>query len=374
MKTSRISLNQMSALMVLYLIGSATLTNVGRMSGQNIWIVLLCSSLIGVVLYTLFYRISKLHGFTSLANITKDVFGKYIGGLLALVYGVYFLYQSVRLLKNTGDLIQFTLMVDAHIYLIMGLLMAVIVYALILGVNALGRASELLFYVVIIAFIPLIIAVFSSDIFKFDNLLPILEKGWYGIRTDIYTVSMYPYGELITFLCIFPLIPKKKTNKILKYSYINIALATTILITIDVINVGILGSDLTYNFVYPFYNSMKMVGINVFFERLDPLAVIIVMITCFFKLSIYFYAALNCFDSLSMRFNYRQLTLPLGIIVVILGKYITSNRVENLYLAIQQHPRFLLPIFQVGIPILIWLVSEVKYRKHPKQLKSEVDS
>ena len=60
MKTSRISLNQMSALMVLYLIGSATLTNIGRMSGQNIWIVLLCGGGIGAVLFTIFYRISRL--------------------------------------------------------------------------------------------------------------------------------------------------------------------------------------------------------------------------------------------------------------------------------------------------------------------------
>lgn len=374
MKTSRISLNQMSALMVLYLIGSATLTNIGRMSGQNIWIVLLCSSLIGGALYTLYYRISKLHGFASLANITKDVFGKYVGGLLALVYGLYFLYQSIRLLKSTSDLIQVTLMIDANIYLIMGLMMAVIVYALILGVNTLGRASELLFYVVIISFIPLVFAVFTSDIFKLDNLLPILEKGWYGIRKDIYTVSMHPYGELITFLCILPLIPNKQTNKILKYSYLNIALATFFLIVIDVINVGILGSELTYNFVYPFYNSMKMVGVNVFFERLDPLAVIIVMTTCFFKISLYFYASLSCFDSLSQKFNYRQLALPLAIIVVILGKYLTTNRVENLYLAIHEHPRLLFPVFQIAFPLLIWLISEVKYRKHPKQIKSEVDS
>lgn len=373
MKTSQISLNQMSALMILYLIGSATLTNVGRMSEQNIWIVLFCSSLIGIGLYSLYYRISKLHGFASLANITKDVFGKYIGGLLALVYGFYFLYQTVGLLKNTSDLIQLTLMVDANSYLIMGLMMAVIVYALILGVNALGRASELLFYVVLISFIPLIVAVFSSSIFKFDNLLPILEKGWYGIRTDIYTVSMNPYGELITFLCILPLIPNKQTNKILKYSYFNIALATFLLIAIDVINIGILGSNLTYNLIYPFYNSMKIVGVNVFFERLDPLAVIIVMITCYFKISLYFYAGLSCLDSLSQKFNYRELALPFGIMTVLLGKYITSNRVENLYFAIQEQPKFLLPIFQVVIPILIWLISEVKYSKQHKQIKSEVE-
>ncbi len=372
MKTSRISLNQMSALMVLYLIGSATLTNIGRMSGQNIWIVLLCGGGIGAVLFTIFYRISRLHGFSTFVDISKDLFGKFIGGILTLVYGIYFLYQTIRLLKSTGDLIQQTIMVDANMYLVIGLLMVVIIYAIILGINALGRSSELMFYVVILSFIPLIVGVLTSDIFKFDNLLPILEKGWYGIRTDIYTVSMYPYGELLTFLLIFPLLSKKKESKILKFGYINIALATVILIGIDMINVGILGADLTYNFTYPFYNSMKMVGINVFFERLDPLAVVIVMTTCFFKISLYFYAGLSCLDSLTKRFNYRQLAIPIGIVCIIIANRLTTNRVENLYLSIHEHPKFLLPIFQVAIPLLIWIISEIKYHKHPKEIKSEV--
>ena len=371
MKTSRINLNQMSSLMVLYLIGSATLTNVGRMSGQNIWIVILCSGGIGALLFTIFYRISFLHGFSTLGDISKDLFGKYIGGLLTLIYSIYFTYQSISLLKSTGDLVQQTIMQDANMYLVMGLLIAVVVYALILGINTLGRSSELLFCILILSFTPLVIGTLTSGIFKFDNLLPILEKGWYGIRTDIYTVSMNPYGELVTFLLVFPLISNKKGGKVLKYGYINIVLATIILIGMDMINVGILGSDLTYNFTYPFYNAMKMVGINVFFERLDPLAVVIVMITCFFKISIYFYAGLSCLEKVIKRFNYRQMALPIGVICIILAYKLTSNRVENLYISIQDHPRLLLPIFEVILPLLIWIISEIKYHKHPKEIKSE---
>lgn len=168
MKTSRISLNQMSALMILYLISSATLTNVGRMSGQNIWIVILCAGAIGAVLFTIFYRISRLHGFSTFVDISKDIFGTFIGGTLTLLYGVYFLYQTTRLLKSTSDLVQQTIMQDANMYLVIGLLMGVCVYAIILGINALGRSSELMFYVVILSFIPLIVSVFTSGIFKFD--------------------------------------------------------------------------------------------------------------------------------------------------------------------------------------------------------------
>ena len=57
-------------------------------------------------------------------------------------------------------MIQVTIMIDANLTLVITLLMIPIVYGLILGVNVIGRSSELLFYVVGICFISLLIAVF----------------------------------------------------------------------------------------------------------------------------------------------------------------------------------------------------------------------
>lgn len=374
MKTSRISLNQFLTLLVLFLSSSASLVNVGRFSGRDVWIVILISTVFGALLFTIYYRISKLHGFQSLTEIIRDLFGKWIGGLIILAYMGYFLFLATGLLKSTSDMIKATIMIDANLTLVITLLMIPIVYGLILGVNVIGRSSELLFYVVGICFIPLLIAVFTSDIFKFENLLPVLEKGLFALKTDIYTMSLFPYGEAITFLFIFPLIPNDKKGKILKYGYVSIVMAMVILLGIDVMNIGILGADLTKNFVYPFFNAMKMVGVSVLFERVDPLAIIILMMTCFFKISIYCYAGLACLEKIVVRFNYRQLAIPIGILLIFGATKISSNRIENLYRAIIENPKGLLPIFQLAIPGLIWIMSEFKYRKHPKDVKTEASN
>ena len=374
MKTSRISLNQFLTLLVLFLSSSASLVNVGRFSGRDVWIVILISTVFGSLLFTIYYRISKLHGFQSLTEIIRDLFGKWIGGLIILAYMGYFLFLATGLLKSTSDMIKATIMIDANLTLVITLLMIPIVYGLMLGVNVIGRSSELLFYVVCICFIPLLIAVFTSDIFKFENLLPVLEKGLFALKTDIYTMSLFPYGEAITFLFIFPLIPNDKKGKILKYGYVAIVMAMVILLGIDVMNIGILGADLTKNFVYPFFNAMKMVGVSILFERVDPLSIIILMTTCFFKISIYCYAGLACLEKIVVRFNYRQLAIPIGILLIFGATKISSNRIENLYRAIIENPKGLLPIFQLAIPGLIWIMSEFKYRKHPKDVKTEASN
>lgn len=371
MKTSRLSLNQMFTLMVLFLIASPTLTMVGRMSGQNVWIVLLIASVIGIVLFLMFYRMSRLHSYAPLWSIIQDSFGKWLGGLIILGYAGYFIYMATSLLKSTGDMIQFTLLPQANLFVVNGLLVLAVVYGMILGINAVGRSSELLFYVVILLLIPLIFCIFTSDIFKFDNFLPVLEKGLYGLRRDIYTVTLLPFGELICFLVIFPLIPGNRQSSILKISLISIGLGTFIIVMLDVLNVGILGPDLAKNFVYPFYNAMKMVGVGVFFERLDPIAILILMMTCFFKMSVYFYSGVVCLDGLLSRFTYRQLAIPVGVIVIVASGFISENRVQDLYRAIHFNARYVHPVFQLAIPLLLWLISEFKYRKHPRQIKTE---
>ena len=266
--------------MVLFLIASPTLTMVGRVSGQDVWIVILIASVIGTLLFLIFHRISYLHSYVSLSSIIQDSFGKWLGGLIVLSYAIYFLYMATGLLKSTGDMIQFTLLPGSSIYLVNGLLMITLIYGMILGINAIGRSSELLFYVVILLLIPLIFCVLTTDIVKFNQFLPILEKGFYGIRRDIYTVTLLPFGELICFLAVFPLIPGNNQSSILKISLISIILGTLIIVMIDVLNVGILGPSLAKGFIYPFYNAMKMVGVGVVFERLDPIAILILMMTC----------------------------------------------------------------------------------------------
>lgn len=370
MNTSRVNVNQMLTLLVLFLSSSAALVSVGRFSGQNIWIANLISGGLGVILYTIYYRISKINGFKGLPDILRSTFGKWIGGMIIIAYAGYFLYLTTGLLKSMADMVQATLMIDVNTVLVAALLMIPVIYGLSLGFNTVGRSSELLFYVVCLCFLPLVISIITSDIFKIDNLFPILEDGFSSLYKDIYTTLVFPFGEAITFLFIFPLIPEDKKGRILKYSYAAITIATLILTGIDVINIGILGPTLTKNFIYPFFNSMKMVGVSVLFERVDPLAIIILMTGCFFKVSIYFYAGLRCIESMIGRFSYRQLALPLGLILVFLTAYLGNNHVADIYRTIVVNPKLLLPMFELAIPALFWIISEIKYKKRLNELKN----
>ena len=78
-----------------------------------------------------------------------------------------------------------------------------------------------------------------------------------------------------------------------------------------------------------------------------------------------------CLDGLLSRFTYRQLAIPVGVIVIVASGFISENRVQDLYRAIHFNARYVHPVFQLAIPLLLWLISEFKYRKHPRQIKTE---
>ena len=54
--------------------------------------------------------------------------------------------------------------------------------------------------------------------------------------------------------------------------------------------------------------------------------------------------------------------LVCSVLLIIASLFISKSHVETIYLAIIGIPKWILPIFQVALPLLIWMISEVKNR------------
>ena len=108
---------------------------------------------------------------------------------------------------------------------------------------------------------------------------------------------------------------------------------------------------------------MQLVGRNDAIDRLDPLAVIIVVVTVYFKLVLYFYTTILTIQSLSKKLNFKWVLWLNSIVTFIVAPYIRLNQPDVLLNVI---PFKVLPIFNLAIPILIWVISEIKYRKKSK--------
>jgi len=365
-----INLNQLTTLVILFLIGGSAMKSTARFAGQNVWIVYLGASLIGALLFTMYYRIAKIHQFKGLPEVLTETFGTAFGKVLLLVYALFFLFRMITVGNYMSEMAQETLMFGANHRLVIAMLLSTIVIGCLYGLNIIGRTSEIFLFIIIVCLIPFLLSFVTTDAFKFSNLVPVLAEGFPGITNDIVRSSFFPFGELVVFLMLFPYISKKQigNNKVLKRGYIGIGIAVLIMIAIDMTIIGLIGSTLTRNFQYPFYNAMQLAGLKGFLERLDPLAVIIMVSTEFFKLSIYLYITVIALEALHKKFKYMWV---LGILTVF--TFIAAPLIQHIdrKFLLETIPFKILPIFELFIPLLIWIASELRFRKQKQKAPTQ---
>jgi len=349
---------------MLFLIGGSALSSTARYSGQNVWIVMLFAGFFGAILFTIYHRISKIHQYKGLPDILKSTFGKFLGTIMLLIYAGFFLFRTLSVGNYMSMMAQETLMWGANHRTVIVMLMITVVIATLYGLNAIGRSSEVFLIIIIICMMPFLLAIFTSDVFKTENLIPVLAEGVPGIAQDVVRTTFFPYGELVVFLMLFPYIAPKKTG-ILKRSYIAITISVLLMIVIDLTTVALIGATLTSNFEYSFYNAMQLVGMKGFLERLDPLAVVIMVASEYFKLVIYFFVTVLAFQALNKRFNFKIVLSLITILIFFLAPVV---KVHETGFMMDFMPFKILPIFELAIPLAIWIVSEIRFRKkHPKQ-------
>ena len=358
----QINLNQLMTLGILFLIGGSALTSTARYAGQNVWIVILIGALIGMLLFAMHFRMSKLHDYQGLPQICTNCLGKPIGKILLFIYGCFFFFRTLNTGNFMTQMVQQTLMSGVHTRLIVFLMLSTVLIAVIHGLNAFSRSSEILIVLVLISLLPFLLSIFSSGVFKTENLIPILSDGLPGIGKDSVRVAMLPFGELFVFLMLMPYIKTKEKaqSSIFKRMMVAIVIATVIMIAIDLTTIALIGSQLTGNFEYSFFNAMQLAGIKGFLERLDPLAIVIMVFSEYFKLAIYFIASLLAFEALHEKINIKWVIAILGVLVFMIAPIID---IENLHFTLETMPFIILPIFHVAIPFLLYVISEIKYRK-----------
>lgn len=365
--TRQISLNQLTTLIILFLIGGSTLSSTARYAGQNIWIVLLLSSFFGAILFTIYHRISKIHNYKGLPDILKSTFGRYLGTGLLLSYAGFFLFRTLAVGSYMTNMAQETLMYGASQRLVIAMLLITVIIITLYGLNVIGRSSEIFLFIIFLCMMPFLLAIFTSNVFKTENLVPILAQGLPGISLDVVRTTFFPFGELIVFLMIFPYIAQEGNKSILKRSYIAILVSVLLMVAIDLTTVALLGNTLTSNFEYSFYNAMQLVGIHGFIERLDPLAIVIMLTSEYFKLTLYFFVTVLAFQSLNKQFKFKIILIILSILIFCLAPLVQFH--ENGF-RMETTPFRILPIFELAIPLLIWIVSEIQF-KMKKQSKSQ---
>jgi spore germination protein KB len=329
---------------------------------QDAWISAVIGVGFGLILVCLYSIIGSRFPEKTLFQYSELILGKWLGKIVSLLFLFFFMYLAAHILRNIEDFITVQIMPETPIQFIGIIFLSIVIMGTRLGLEPIARTGEILFPWVILFFI--IILVTLPVEFEVNKIKPVFEQGIKPILKGSTSVIAFPFMEAVIFLMLFPFVNKTKEAK---KSFIAASLVGgLVIIIITVYSILVLGADFTARNLFPSYALAKQINIANFFQRVEAIVAGMWFISIFFKLTICFYASAMGLAQLLNLKEFRPLTLPLGMIILVLSIIISPNMVEfQSFLSKYDFPFDL--TFGLFLPLLILIVDVVRKKARINQ-------
>ncbi|MFK9090523.1 GerAB/ArcD/ProY family transporter [Bacillus salipaludis] len=362
MEKAKIKASQMFILVVLFEMGSAILIVPGFPAKQDAWIAILLGLACGLLIFLIYFQLYTYYPELPFTSYVQEITGKWIGRLLGLLYIIYFMYFATRVLRDFGELLTTTIYFNTPLIVINSLMMLTIIYGVHKGIEVIARVGELFFGVIYLMASTGFLLILFSGLIHLENLQPVLEYGWKPVFiTFLRETNLRPFGEMIVFTMLLPYLNDKK--KVKTACMLGMILAGINVTITAVINVATLGVDLFLRSNFPLLTTIGKIQLANFIERLDVLFMLYLVIGGFFKISIFFYAAVVGATDLFHFKNHQKLSFPIGLIILLASVTIASNYAEHIKEGIKMVPVYIQWPFQIIIPTLLLIIAFFRNRK-----------
>ncbi|MEB2627736.1 GerAB/ArcD/ProY family transporter [Peribacillus frigoritolerans] len=365
MEKANISGYQLFVLIFLFEMGSALLVPLAGEAKQAAWLVILIAMVGGFLLFFIYYGLFQYYPDQLLTEFVRSILGNFLGRIVAFLYILYFIYLAARVLRDFGD----TLLTFAYphipLFAANAAFILVVVYTVRKGVEVLTRTGELFFVLENLLLMTFFLLIVASGMIHLNNLKPVIEMNVTEMVKMAFTKTIFfPFGEIISFLMIFPYLNEPKRLK--KIGISSIAAAGIFLALIMAMNIAVLGVDLTTRSQYPLLSLIQSIEVAGFLERLDVYFLFLLMIGGFIKISVFTYVAVT---GTANVFNVKQpsrLAYPVGFVILLCSIIIASNFTEHMHEGLGAVPIYIHLPFQVIIPLLLLIIAFFKNRKKKK--------
>ncbi|MCM3016808.1 spore germination protein [Priestia megaterium] len=357
MEKAKLSVIQLFSLMFIFEMGTALVVSYGTNARKDAWLAILLALCGGIVLFYIFHFLYRQYPNLLFTGYIRELLGKYLGWIVGLLYCLHFLYICGRNVRELGDLLVSSTLSETPLLAINLTLVLVICYVIHLGIEVVGRTAEVFMVVLLLLGAAGNFFVLVSGDVDFHQIRPFLERGWKPIFTTAFPhLLIFPFGEMIAFTMLLPYLNRPQ---LAKRAWLAAMISSGVILSWTVLlNTSVLGIDVMQRSVFPTLTAVGKVNLFDFIERLDAIVVFTLLITVFFKASIYLYAAVIGIADLFKLRTYHQILFPTGTIVIFLSLTMASSFSEQGEEGFLNH--YLSIALLIVVPMIMLLVSVIR--------------
>lgn len=242
----------------------------------------------------------------------------------------------------------------------------VVVMGFRLGIGTVVRSAEILFFWVIVLFLLLVFLLMPEMDAK--RALPVYQSNPNPVLRGALLLAGY-YFESVILIMVMPAVTG---NRGMVRSYlVGMAVGSFILTLTILICILVLGPQLTEMQLFTTYVLAKKISIGNFLERIEVAMASLWFFTLFFKLYVCYYASVVGTSQLLKIKDYRLLSLPLAVIVVVTALVIIPN-IVYFNMTIQKYWWAYTGTLGLILPLLLLALGLFRKKGTPKGGKTKV--
>ena len=357
MQKEQLSDKEAIFLVIVFVIGSSLITGIGGEAKNDAWIAGVVGLLMAIPMLLIFSRILSLFQGKDLFDILTITLGKRISKLVALMYIWYAFHLGALVLRNFGEFINIVALPETPMFVPLFCLGLVCIIAVRLGIEVMGRTTT--YFLPILLFILVLVQLLAIPQLHLNYLKPILGNGLIPVLKGGFSAFSFPFAETVLFIGVFGSLKTKKSP--FKVYYRGLLISALIILFTTIRNIAVLGNQVE-SFYFPSYAAVGSIKIGDFIERIE-ISVSFVFIFCvFIKSAICLLVACKGIGKMFNLKDYRSIVIQTGLLMIYFSYIVYDNSIQMIYWAFKIYSVYALP-FQVIIPIIIWILAEIKASK-----------
>lgn len=359
MENQTVTKRQAILVIAVFILGSTIIMGGSYEAEQDAWVSMIAAALFAVPLFVIYGRIAKLFPGRDLYSILDFCLGKVAGRVVAVLFVWYSLHLGALVIRNFSEFIKIVMMPETPQIPIMLTIVLAVIYLAKQGSEVLGKWS-LISFAIVISFIILTILLSVKEL-DYRYLMPFFEHCTADIASSSYQLLTFPFAEAVVFLSVADSINKKDSPVKIYLWALLIAGAT--LLTVILRNIQLLGK-LTGAEYYPSYIAARLISVGDFLNRIEGTVAMNFVLAGIIKITVCLVSAAKGLAYVFHLPDYVMLTTPVGFCSAAMAVILFDSTME-MYTFIKTYRIYAIP-FQILLPVLLWIVAEVKAKKQMK--------
>ncbi|MGM0874769.1 MAG: GerAB/ArcD/ProY family transporter [Bacillota bacterium] len=331
-KDETINSGQMAVIFLSFMLGSSII-NIPQpltQSAQNgAWLSILIANGFGMLLLSCILYLYRKNPNYNLIDYSRKILGKWITLFFSIPLVLMPLLQLSYIIIDIGGFFTNAMMRETPSYIFHVLILLVAALTARSGIEVIARMFVLLLCYLI--FFSVIVIILVLPYYHVDNLLPIIPDGIKPVIHGAYMTIGFPYGEIVTFSFLLPLIhkekEKKKDNSLKIYMFSALLLHGFLLMVSILCTIMALG-PLAGTVKFSLFELARLINIKEIITRIESLIGIALIVGSYMKTTIMLFILKETLSQVLKLKDKRIIIFPVTFISLLLTLTMFKNEIE----------------------------------------------